>query len=38
MHRIGVGDKETGISVTEESLLGYHSYSTGILTHHSNPG
>ena len=27
-----MGDDESGISVSEESLLGYHSYSIGILT------
>ena len=27
-----MGDEESGISVSEESLLGYHSYSIGILT------
>ena len=32
-----MGDDETWISVYEESLLGYHSYSTGILTDIRDP-
>ena len=32
-----MGDDETCISVYEESLLGYHSYSIGILTHVRDP-
>ena len=32
-----MGDNETWISVYEESLLGYHSYSTGILTDIRDP-
>ena len=32
-----MGDDETWISVYEESLLGYHSYSIGILTDIRNP-
>ena len=33
-----MGDAESGILVSEESPLGYHSYSTGILTKCRNPG
>ena len=33
-----MGDDESGISVSEESLLGYHSYSLGILTLTRDPG
>ena len=32
-----MGDAESGISVSEESLLGYHSYVIGILTHYREP-
>ena len=32
-----MGDEETCISVYEESLLGYHSYLIGILTHGRDP-
>ena len=32
-----MGDDETGLSGSEESLLGYHSYSTGILTDIRDP-
>ena len=32
-----MGDDETWISVYGESLLGYHSYSTGILTDIRDP-
>ena len=33
-----MGDVEPGILVSGESPLGYHSYSTGILTKCRNPG
>ena len=33
-----MGAYETGILVSEEALLGYHSYSTGILTRCRDPG
>ena len=33
-----MGDDESGILVSEESPLGYHSYSTGILTMCRDPG
>ena len=32
-----MGDAESGISVSEESLLGYHSYSIEILTESRDP-
>ena len=32
-----MGDEESGISVSEESLLGYHSYSIEILTESRDP-
>ena len=33
-----MGDDETGILVSAESLLGYHSYVIGILTVTRDPG
>ena len=33
-----VGAYETGILVSEEAPLGYHSYPTGILTVNRDPG
>ena len=33
-----MGVYETGISVSEETLLGYHSYPIGILTAFRDPG
>ena len=33
-----MGDDESGILVSEESPLGYHSYLIGILTRRRDPG